>query len=539
MMQQSLFIRQTSPDVMTRLRKRYLSTLLVLMVISGTLGAIAQLFLRTPGGLPSTLIFMMTGLALLFLVNRGYMALASIVMMAGLILTGYVFPLLMPLMGTLAVITAAVMSGNLVYTLANLGVYAGLFLVMVQAVSQNTSPEPSPEAVQASLLLVALGIVSFTTRYFIGKTNETAQSSAQNAKLLQAAAETGQQLTHYLDLKELLPNTVDIIREKFGFYHVQIFLLDEARENARLAASTGAVGQKLLERHHSLPVGSNSVIGRTTATKTAVIAGSSDSSYYRNELLPNTRLELALPLMDGDEVIGALDIQSSQSDSFSEGSIRAFEVLANILGTSIRNARSFEGQQQAARESQRLYLESETNLREIRRLNQQLTGAGWSDYLGRRQSPSGVALDHKMIVSDVPWSDTLSRATEERHAIIDEKDGQRVVAVPLMIGGEVIGAVEVEASSQSEDVEVLEMVNAIAQRLAISLDKARLFEESQEATAREQRINEIIARFQMAAGVDELLQMTIEELGRSLGATHSAIRLSVAPLVGANGDGHA
>lgn len=538
MMQQSLFARQTTSDVMTRLRKRYLLTLVYIIILSGVVGAVAQIFTRTPNGLISTGFFAAAGFGMLFLVNRGYLTLVSVFMMLVLIVTGYVFQELVPLMGALAIITAAVMSGNVVYTLANLAVYANLFLVMVQAVARNTGTEAAPEAVQASLLLAALGIVSFTTRYFIGKTNEAVQNSAQNARLLQAAAETAQQLSRYLELNELLPNAVDLIREKFGFYHVQVFLMDDARENAVLAASTGAVGQKLLERHHSLPAGSNSVIGRTTATRTAVMAGSSDSGYYRNELLPHTRLELALPLMDGDEVIGALDIQSSRNDSFSEGSIRAFEVLANILGTTIRNARSFEGQQQTARESQRLYLESETNLREIRRLNQQLTGAGWGDYLSR-QSLSGVALDDQVIVGDVPWSDTLSRATEERHAIIEEKDGQRVVAVPLMIGGEVIGAVEVESSDQSQDVEVLEMVNAIAQRLAISLDKARLFEESQEATAREQRINEIIARFQTAAGVDDLLQMTIEELGRSLGATHSAIRLSVAPLVSANGDGHA
>jgi GAF domain-containing protein len=538
MMQQSLFTRQTNQDVMTRLRRRYLLTLVYIIILSGLVGAVAQVFLRTPNGLLATVLFA-AGFGMLLLINRGYLAAVSIFMIVVLIATGYVFEQLIPLMGTLTVITAAVMTGNLVYTLANLAVYAVLFLMMVQAVSQTSGPEPSPEAVQASLLLVSLGIVSFTVRYFIGKTNEAAQNATRNARLLQSIAETGQQLALYLELKELLPNAVNLIREKFGFYHVQIFLLDEARENAVLAASTGAVGQKLLERRHSLPVGSNSVIGRTTASKTTIIARSRDSGFYRNELLPNTQLELALPLMDGDAVIGAVDMQSDGNDSFSEGSIRAFEVLANILGTIIRNARSFEAQQQAARESQRMYLESETNLREIRRLNQQLTSAGWGDYLGRRQSPSGIALDNQVIVGDVPWTNTLTRATEERHAIIEEKDGQRVVAVPLMIGGEVIGAVEVETSDQSQDIEVLEMVSAIAQRLAISLDKARLFEESQEATAREQRINEIIARFQTAAGVDELLQMTIEELGRSLGATRSAIRLSVAPLVTANGDGHA
>lgn len=539
MMQQSLFAKQTSPDVMTRLRTRYMLTLVTILTASGLVGAFAGVTIRNPQSTFASIAFIAIGMALYFIVRRGYLILPAFIMTASLIVIGYMVWELMPLMGTLAIVTASVMFGNVSYVLGNLIVLANPFVVMVQSAARNTSGGVSTDAFHAAILLITLGIVSFTIRYFIGKTNEAVQNAAQNARLLQAAAETVQQLARYLELKELLPNAVNLIREKFGFYHVQVFLLDDLRENAVLAASTGAVGQKLLERHHSLPVGSNSVIGRTTATKTAVIARSGESGYYRNELLPNTRQELALPLMDGDEVIGALDIQSDRGDSFTEGSIRMFEVLTNILATIIRNARSFEAQQQAARESQRLYVESEANLREIRRLNQQLTGAGWVDYLGRRQSPSGVALDNQVIVGDVPWTETLSRATEERHAIIEEKDGQRVVAVPLMIGGEVIGAVEVESSDQSQDVEVLEMVNAIAQRLAISLDKARLFEESQEATAREQRINEIIARFQTAAGVDELLQMTIEELGRSLGATHSAIRLSVAPLVSANGDGHA
>ena len=120
-----------------------------------------------------------------------------------------------------------------------------------------------------------------------------------------------------------------------------------------------------------------------------------------------------------------------------------------------------------------------------------------------------------------------------------ERDGQRVIAVPMMLGNEVIGAIEIEAADTAQEADITEMVNAVAQRLALSLDKARLFEESQEATAREQRINEIVTRYQAVNNVDELLRITLQELSQSLGATHSSIRLGAAPVASLNGEGHA
>ena len=95
----------------------------------------------------------------------------------------------------------------------------------------------------------------------------------------------------------------------------------------------------------------------------------------------------------------------------------------------------------------------------------------------------------------------------------------------MMLGNEVIGAIEVEATDGTQEADIRDMVNAVAQRLALNLDKARLFEESQEATAREQRINEIVTRYQSLNNIDELLRITLQELSQSLGATHSSIRL--------------
>ena len=98
-----------------------------------------------------------------------------------------------------------------------------------------------------------------------------------------------------------------------------------------------------------------------------------------------------------------------------------------------------------------------------------------------------------------------------------------------MLRGEVIGAIEVEAGDDAIQHDAVEMVQAIAQRLATSLENARLFEQTQAATTQEQRINQIVTRYQTATTVDDLLQITLTELSDALGAQRGAIRLGFVP----------
>jgi GAF domain-containing protein len=235
-----------------------------------------------------------------------------------------------------------------------------------------------------------------------------------------------------------------------------------------------------------------------------------------------------------------LDVQSREAGAFNREIEQALQVLTNLLATSIRNARLFDAQDRSTREAKRLFVETEANLREIQRLNQQLTHEGWSDYMREKREMRGVSVNDAGLTEEAVWSTGLERAVETRQPVREIHDGSPIIAVPVMLGGEVIGAIEVE-SHAGADAEYVEMVKAVAQRLALSLDKARLFEESQAATAREQRINEIVAQFQTVASVDDLLKITLSELSRTFGAQRGAIRLGVNPSAGdagTNGDSH-
>ncbi|RME74460.1 MAG: GAF domain-containing protein [Chloroflexi bacterium] len=169
----------------------------------------------------------------------------------------------------------------------------------------------------------------------------TLEQALRRARLLAAAAEVSQNITRILNLDELLPRTVDIICETYGFYYAGIFLLDETGEFAVLKAGRGEPGRLMVENNHKLAVGGSSMIGMCTARNEARISLDVDTEqmWYPNPLLPDTRSEMALPLAVGGKVIGALTVQSTEAAAFSEEDISSLQALANQLAIAIDNAR--------------------------------------------------------------------------------------------------------------------------------------------------------------------------------------------------------
>lgn len=387
------------------------------------------------------------------------------------------------------------------------------------------------DALDGLRLLLLIGVIGSSTviLYLASMLDEMVKRARRNADLLTATAEVGQITAKILDLDELFTRAVELIRDRFAYYHVQIFMVDDKRTVARLVASTGDIGLSMIESEHQIRVGSRSVIGRVTQVGEPFIIHDTrnDPTFIKNDLLPATCSELALPILDGDRIIGALDVQSTRVNAFKLTDIQALQVMTTQLGTAIRNARLFEAQSSSLQENKRLFFESEANLREIQRLNRQLTRKVWGDYLQSKQTLQGITITKSDMVEEAEWTSDMVQASQRRRPIVNNEATKRTVAVPIALRGEVIGAIEVESSDQTRSDDLIEMVQTVAQRLAISLDNARLFEEAQQGTVQEQRINDIVAQFQTAATVDDLLQITVKELTETLGADAGTIRLGV------------
>ncbi len=530
-----LFTPLANDDVLNELRRSYIQILAAITVVTGIIGIIVQM-VTGPVIRPATVttfIVVVISAALFLLVRRGLITLAGMVLVGLLIASTTITPpVVFTLMATLALVSAAVLVPLPVYVLTNILVFTKLSLEGLNSGVPliTEAGGPSQELVNSLLTVLTLIIVSFTTRYFLFAGHRAIETSRRNALLLRATADAGQVITALRDTEVLFRQSVELIQERLGYYHVQIFLIDEHRENAVLTASTGEAGRELLARRHRLAVGGNSVVGKAAGSAISVLAMDTNTSdvHRRNELLPNTRSELGIPIIEENIVIGVLDVQSTQRNAFRSEDIQALQTIANLLATAISNARLFEEQARAVKEQQRLFLESEANLRENRRLNQQLTKAGWAEYISQPRVALGVTLQDNRLRSETGWTEGLAQAAYSRRAVVQPQNGHAgTVAVPVLLRGEVIGAIEIEPGEGATQKEIVEMMEVVAERLAVSLENARLFEESQAATIQEQQLNEIVSRYQEVTNVDDLLRITVTELSETLGAQQAAIRLGV------------
>ncbi|MBI5563256.1 MAG: GAF domain-containing protein, partial [Chloroflexi bacterium] len=146
-----------------------------------------------------------------------------------------------------------------------------------------------------------------------------------------------------LNIDELIVRIVDLIRERYGFYYVALFLVDAEGRRAVLQYGTGEPGRVLKARDHQLPIGGQSIVGWVCVAQVARVARdvSADAMHWPNPLLPETRAELALPLQSGERFLGVLDLQSAKPADFDSDEVTALQALADQVAIALENARLY------------------------------------------------------------------------------------------------------------------------------------------------------------------------------------------------------
>jgi GAF domain-containing protein len=321
---------------------------------------------------------------------------------------------------------------------------------------------------------------------------------------------------------------VQLIVEQFpNIYHAQIFLLDQDRLYAVLRASTGDPGRILLARGHRLAVGSVSVIGQVIEQRQTIIARDTATSqvHRRNEFLPDTRAELAIPLRVADQMIGALDVQSRYRNAFTEDEVQVLQTMADQIAVAIENAR--------------LYQETVRRLEDLDRSNRMATQKTWQEYIYGQRQRSLISEAGTRTTTDM--SDLRRQALTQGRIVTGQPTSNNTVpvAVPIQLRGQTLGAVEWELPLNDLNENKLQLAQELANRLAVSLDNARLFEESQRATERERIVNAIAAKLTPQTEINEILQTAVREVGQALRAPQVSIRLNRPNGNGSNGtNGH-
>jgi len=330
------------------------------------------------------------------------------------------------------------------------------------------------------------------------------QISERRAQQFEAVTLVSGAISSVRSLDEVLPKITELISQQFGYYHAGIFLNDNNNEFAVLNAANSEGGQRMLQRGHQLKIGEQGIVGYAISTGEPRIAldVGEDAVYFDNPDMPETRSELALPLHINNTIVGALDVQSTEEEAFDEEDINVLSLLADQVSMAIENARLFDQARKSLAESESLYRQY---LRQAwNRLPKEQNLAGFR-YNVRGASPIEVKLP-------VDRSGGNGKITETQTS--------PQVSVPISIRGEAIGTLSVQIpNNKSLNDDQLDLVNAVAERVALSAENARLFEETNRRAERERLVSDITLKIRGTNNPETMINTALEELKQALGAT--------------------
>jgi GAF domain-containing protein/HAMP domain-containing protein len=349
------------------------------------------------------------------------------------------------------------------------------------------------------------------------RTAEVQQRSAQ----IQLASEVARDIAATTDLEKLLNQSVNLIRSQFDFYHAGIFLLDDSGEYAILRAATGEAGRMMLAQNHKLRVGATGIVGAATGKGEPYITldVKTDTIHYRNPLLPDTRAEMALPLRIGQQVIGALDVQSREPNAFSQEDVTVLQTMADQLAVAIENARLIQQLNQSLTELERAY--------------GHYTQSAWDKVARKEPDGYGFRYHHLNIQPASTPNPEAHKALQENRIIQDrvpkpdiEAGELGALAVPIQLRGRVIGVLNVRVEGGEVQAQTRLLVEEAASRLALVLENARLLEEAQRQAEQEAMLGQVAARVRSSLDVDAVLQTAAREVANALGLSEVVVQLS-------------
>ncbi len=428
---------------------------------------------------------------------------------------------------TIATFMAPFYSNSTFVESENIGSTGGIVLVIgavlygAQVYRANLEKEGLKEITNANreledtktTLEERIGTRTFELEQANQQLEKASQQVQDRATRLQIISEISQEISSNTEqqLQELLDRTARIISEKLDFYHVGIFLLDENRQYAVLRAANSMGGQHMLERRHQLKVGGTGIVGYVSQSGRSRVAHDtgSDAIFFNNPDLPKTHSEMAVPLKYGSQVIGVLDIQSTMPSAFKEEDANLIGTLANQIAIAIKDALVSE---------QPGYINLYRTIKRGGKVN-----------LNQKQSGYSYNADGTISTSAAVDSPILEKAfaTGETVRVQSSTNTLPTLAVPVKFREQVIGIIHIEATEANRKwtEDEVTVVQSISDRAAFALENARLFEQTRRRAEQEETIAHITSQIGGSTDFSHILQTTVEELGRTLGATRTFIQL--------------
>lgn len=337
--------------------------------------------------------------------------------------------------------------------------------------------------------------------------------NSQRAQGLQSIGEISRVITSEHKLDTLLPLIANLVSEKFKFYHIGIFLLEERGEYAVLEAANSEGGKRMLKRAHRLQVGSGIVgyVAVTSLPRIALDVGT-DAVFFNNPDLPQTRSEMAVPLRVSGVTIGVLDVQSTQPNAFTDEDVSTLTTLADQVAIAIQNSRNFETAQRLIEHAQRTTgLILKESWRSIKSQNQFLPFLASSTDSSRTEAQIAPTIMEKI-------------KADRKPVFLQGKKPQ--LAVPIQLSNNVVGVLNIQLpEDHTPDQDDMDIASAVGSRLSLALESITLLEAAQRRAEFERMTSDISTKIGASTHFASILRIAAEELSQALGGPEVLVQI--------------
>ena len=422
-----------------------------------------------------------------------------------------------------------------------------------------------------------IGTLASTFNSMTAQLRQTLETIQRRAAELATVAKVSTDATQATDTDTLLQQVVDQAKESFNLYHTHIYLMNNAGDTLVLASGAGEVGRQMVSEGRSISLDrEQSLVARAARTRLGVTVNDvrSEPDFLPNPLLPDTRSELAVPLVVGDKVLGVFDVQSNEVSRFTAEDVNIQTTLASQVAVALQNTRQYAETQRKAVELElasrvgtaaATIIETDKLLQEVVDQTKQAfnlyhahiylmneagdileLAAGAGD-IGKQMVAEGrrIPLDREQSL--------VARTARNRDGVIVNNvrvdpdflphpllpETRSEMAVPMVVGDKVIGVFDVQSNVvdhfNNDDIRIQ---TTLAAQIAVALQNSRTFLQAQRQAERESMLNVIGQKIQGAATVEAVLQIAARELGRALGAPLTIAQLGMGLNDRSNGNGN-
>lgn len=418
----------------------------------------------------------------------------------------------------------------------------------IQWVISNKIPLVSNEGTVNGVLSISNNITDLV---------KVQQLAEHRADQLLTASDIAQESTAgTMDVEVTLARLVELIKTRFNFYHASVFMIDALGKFAVLRESTGEAGAQMKQRGHKLAVGSPSIVGQATGKGEPVVVGdvTAEENYFANPLLPLTRSEMAIPMKIGEHILGAVDVQSTEYNAFSDDDIAILQILANQAAIAVQNEDLFSHTNESLSRHRLLNQVTSSNVENmtvedaIRATLQVLHQAMPDDQITyftydqeerliaratagitSPEQTSRIIRFGKGVVGRVAAEGAAKRIDDvqiEIEPLPQNFETNSILAVPVKFADRLIGVIDIESTNLAEfDENDQEFATTLASNMGSIISNIQLVDQVRSQVNRQQKLLEISSKIRRSVDINTIMQTSVSEIGSSLNVRKATIKI--------------